>query len=364
MLPISRVTLAVVGLLFYGIAAAPALAQFDDPAKPATLPKAKGKSKSAREPKSKNAPKKKGAKTESDEPAFEPLSARGVQLDTAEKQLWRCGVQIRAVGGPCAGLFGTISVPTDWPEQTVRIHKEDVTPNVRKTAYRMIDQGVKQMTIAIPNLAGGELARSAVVFEVERYSLKPPPDTTIFVLPTKPPGPVKKHLGISPFIESSQLKFKNLAEELTEGKSSAWEQVAAIYDGVRAKVKWENGEDKGALATLNAGKGNKEDVTGVFVATCRAMKIPARLVWVPDSLYAEFYLEDQEDNGYWIPCFVASEKREFGFVSTHAPILQKGDNFKVPEKKESLRFVNEFLTAKGIGKPQVEFIRRLEGILK
>lgn len=351
----------IAAILLSALLAAPALAQFDDPAKPPTpLPKAKNKSKTTREPK---APKKAADEPAGEAPS-ETLSARGVQLDTAEKQLWRCGVEIRAVGGPCAGLFGTISVPTDWPEQTVRIHKEDITPNVRKTAYRTIDQGVKQMTIAIPNLAGGELARSVVIFEVERHSLKPPPDTTIFVLPTKPPGAVKKHLGTSPFIESTQLKFKNLAAELTEGKNSAWEQVEAIYDGVRAKVKWENDKAKGALATLNAGLGNREDVTGVFVAACRAMKIPARLVWIPDSLYAEFYLEDEEANGYWIPCFIASEKREFGFVSTHAPILQKGDNFKVPEKKESLRFVNEFLTAKGAGKPQVEFIRRLEAIIK
>lgn len=336
----------------------PVQAQFDDPARPATsVPKTKGKpkaSRDAKEPKNRDEPKVE----------VETLGARGVQLDTAEKQLWRCGVQIRAVGGPCTGLFGTISVPTDWPEQTVRIHKEDVTPNVRKTAYRTINQGVKQMTIAIPSLAGGELARSVVVFEVERYSLKPPPDTTVFVLPTRLPVAVKKHLGISPLIESTQLKFKNLAEELTAGKSLAWDQVEAIYDGVRARVKCENDKDKGALATLNAALGNKEDVTGVFVACCRAMKIPARLVWIPDSLYAEFYLEDEEGNGHWIPCYVTSEEKEFGLVSTHAPILQKGDNFKVPEKKESLRFVNEFLTAKGTGKPQVEFIRRLEGIIK
>jgi transglutaminase-like putative cysteine protease len=275
-------------------------------------------------------------------------------------------VQVRALGGPCGGLFGTIAVPTDWPEQTVRIHKEDITPNVKKADYRTIAQGVKQMTVAIPTLANSEQARAMVVFEVERYSLKAPPDTTIFVLPTKLPVAVKKHLGPSPFIESGQLKFKQLGEELTADKTSAWEQVEAIYEGVRSRVKWENDKDKGSLAALNDGKGNKEDVTGVFVAVCRAMKIPARLVWIPDSLYAEFYLEDEAGNGYWIPCYIAQEKKEFGFVSTHAPILQKGDNFKVPEKKESLRFVNEFLTGKGGGggRPEVEFVRRLEGIVK
>jgi transglutaminase-like putative cysteine protease len=350
------------GIVALWLCASSARAQFDDPAKPPVggVPKTKGKTKAT--PKE---PKKDPKEVKNKEPEpLEKLMERGVQLDTAEKQLWRCGVQVRAQGSPVGNIFGTIAVPTDWPEQTVRIHKEDFTPNVKKTAYRIIDQGVRQMTIAIPTLAASEQARSQVVFEVERYSLKPPPDTTIFVLPTKVPTLVKKHLGISPQIESTQLKFKKLGEELTADKSSAWQQVEAIYDGVREKVKFENDKDKGALAALNDGLGNKHDVTGVFVATCRAMKIPARIVWIPDNLYAEFYLEDEEGNGYWIPCFVAQEKREFGGVSTHAPILQKGDNFKVPEKKEVLRFVNEFLTAKGTVQPQVEFVRRLEGIVK
>jgi hypothetical protein len=349
-MPIRLLCLAVLLLLN---SAAPA--QFDDP-KPAAEPKGKPKAKSPKEPKS----------SKEDEAAAnaEKLSERGVQLDTPQKQLWRCGVEVRAVGGPCLGLFGTIAVPADWPEQTVRVHKEDISPNVKKVNYRTLDQGVRQMTLASSQLAAGELARSVVVYEVERYSLKAPPDTTIFVLPTNVTGKSKRYLATSPFIESTQLKFKNLAAELTEGETLAWNKVEAIYRGVRERVKWENDKDKGALAALNDGKGNKEDVTGVFVATCRAAKIPARLVWIPDSLYAEFYLEDEEASGYWIPCYVASEKPEFGFVTTHAPILMKGDNFKVPEKKESLRFVNEFLTVKGAGRPQVEFMRRLEGILK
>ena len=42
------------------------------------------------------------------------------------------------------------------------------------------------------------------------------------------------------------------------------------------------------------------------------------------------------------------------------PILQKGDNFKVPEKKERQRYVSEFLKGNAVaggGKPSVEFIR-------
>jgi hypothetical protein len=342
------------------LTATAALAQFDAPAEPpkATQVAPKPKANVAKEK------RKKSDDVKEEAPAADKLNERGVQLDQPQSQLWKCGVQIRALGGPCAGLFGTISVPTDWPEQTVRIHLEDITPNVKKVDYRQLAGGVKQMLIAIPELGAGETARALVTFDVERYSLKPPPDTAIFVLPTRLPPAIKKHLTASPFIESSQPKIKKAAQELVQGKTLAWEQVEALYDGVRRQVKWENDRQKGALAALADGKADKEDITGLFVAMCRSLKIPARLVWIPDSLYAEFYLEDEEGNGYWIPCYIANEEREFGFVSTHAPILQKGDNIKVPEKKEAQRFVAEFLTGKGGGggRPEVEFVRRLEGI--
>jgi hypothetical protein len=326
--------------------ASPLFAQFDDP---------------NQAPSPKDSATK--TKNKSEELSVEKLSARGVQLDTAETQLWLCGVNIRALGGPCGGLFGTISVPTDWPEQSVKIFQENITDNnVKKVAYRTLDGGVRQMLITVPQLNPGETAKALVTFEVTRHSLKAPSDTTIFVLPQKMPLAVKKHLAASPLIEATQPKFKKVAQELSEGKTLAWEIVEALYDGTRERVKWENDKEKGALAALNDGKAQKEDLTGVFIALCRSLKIPARMVWVPDSCYAEFYLEDEQGNGYWIPCYLANEKKEFGFVSTHAPILQKGDNIKVPEKKEAQRFVAEFLTGKGAGggRPEVEFIRRLE----
>jgi len=44
------------------------------------------------------------------------------------------------------------------------------------------------------------------------------------------------------------------------------------------------------------------------------------------------------------------------------PILQKGDNYRVPEKKQPQRYVAEFLKIKSIrggGIPQVEFVRQV-----
>jgi hypothetical protein len=49
-----------------------------------------------------------------------------------------------------------------------------------------------------------------------------------------------------------------------------------------------------------------------------------------------------------------------GAVEDTRPILEKGDNFKLPESKAPQRFVAEYLTGKGGGgKPSVEFRRRM-----
>ena len=85
------------------------------------------------------------------------------------------------------------------------------------------------------------------------------------------------------------------------------------------------------------------------------------MVWVVDGCYAEFYLSDKEGKGYWIPANLIPKDKEFGQVSDTNPIMQKGDNIRVPENKEAYRFVPEFFKANGVagGKPKPVFMRQL-----
>lgn len=41
-------------------------------------------------------------------------------------------------------------------------------------------------------------------------------------------------------------------------------------------------------------RGDCEEMSAVFVALCRAGGIPARLVWIPNHNWAEFYLTDEQ----------------------------------------------------------------------
>ena len=293
-------------------------------------------------------------------PKEEPATG-GPRLDKGLTKKWQVGVKVRAVGGNVGALFGTIPVPSEWPEQQVKVIAEDVSPHVGSVTYRMIEGGVKQMVFEIPQIPANDTAKALITFEVTKRAMLAPTDTTGYVIPKSPPKDTRKFLGPSPMIEIANAKIKALTKELVTGKEGAWAQIESLCDGVRAKVKLDKDKIKGAQAALRDGKADQEDLTALFVACCRIHKVPARMVWIPDSCYAEFYLEDGKGKGYWFPCQVAGDKA-FGAQPDQRPILQKGDNFKVPEKKEAMRFVNEFLTGKGGGggAPEVEFVRRLE----
>jgi hypothetical protein len=284
------------------------------------------------------------------------------KVGATTKQTWEFGVVITAKGGPCAGLMGTIPLPTDWPEQQVKIVSEDISPAVRRHSQRKLE-GLTQLVFEIPQLRAGETANCLFTVEVTRSEQLPPDDKMALSIPDDLPREMRKYLGASPYIEVSNSKFRPLVRELTEGKATAWEQVEAIYDGVRERVKFEpENKDKfvGAAGALRDGQADREDLNSLFVALCRVHKVPARMVWSLDSCHAEFYLTDAAGQGAWYPCQVHDVAKRFGLVDDPRPILQKGDNFRVPEKRDPQRFVAEFLTGKGGGgKPSVEFRRRL-----
>lgn len=283
---------------------------------------------------------------------------KGPKLDSLVTKKYKCGVTISARGGPCKGMVATVPIPMEWPEQQVQVVSEDISPTVKSVTYRTVGGGARQMVIEIPLLPAGEEAHALVTFEVARNTLLPPDDTSEFTVPKKLPRDVMIHTGPSPFIESRHPKITSLSKEIVAGKEGAWEKVEAIYDWVRENVKYENGELKGAIKALNDKTGDCEELSSLFIALCRAQKIPARTVWVPEHCYPEFYLTDAAGNGYWFPCQAAGA-RAFGGIPEDRPILQKGDNFRDPDRpKEKLRYVSEYLTGKGGGgKPKVKFVR-------
>jgi hypothetical protein len=288
---------------------------------------------------------------------------KGTKKGKSETTLWRVGAIVKASGGPCLGLAGYVPVPTKWPEQEVRVVEEDVTSTVQ-IRYEMIDNGARVMHIKIARLAPGQEAKALVTLEIRRSTILPPENTENYVLPdVKKLSPkIRCYLTPSPLIEVRDPKIREAAKQVgVEEKEKAWDKVEAIYDWVRAKIKYENGPIKGAKAALKDGTGDCEELTSLFIAICRVNDIPARTVWVQGHCYPEFYLNDDKGEGHWFPCQAAGA-REFGGITELRPILQKGDNFRqlLGKDKEHQRYLAEKLIgtkSRGGGDPQAQFIR-------
>ncbi len=281
------------------------------------------------------------------------------QLGDVRVLRYRVGVIVATEGGPCGGLYATLPVPAEWPEQKVRIVKEEVSKGVRDLHYRPLGGGVQQMVVSIPSLPAGGKEYAVMTYELERAAILPPESTSQWRIPEKPDRSLRVFLGPGPYIEARDPKIVRFAKDAA-ADHEGWARVEAIYDSVREKVEYRNGDLKGARRALNDGWGDCEELTCLFIAACRSQGIPARTVWVEGHCYPEFYLEDAAGAGCWHPCQAAGT-RAFGGMPDQLPILQKGDAFRDPDRPaKQLRYVSEFIkgTARGGGgAPQVVWVR-------
>lgn len=285
-------------------------------------------------------------------------AAQEIRLVNPVTQRWQVGMIVEAPGA-CTGIVATVPVPRPWPEQQVKIVEEDISRQARLLPYRTLSGGVTQMRISIPRLAAGETAKALITLEIKKSSIVGPAKTDGLTIPKQPSSELRRYLGSSPSIETSDRRIKRLAEEVVQAKADAWGKAEAIYDWVQANIEYKfDAELKGALTALEAGHGDCEELTSLFVALCRANGIPARSVWVPGHCYAEFYLEDESGQGHWYPCQAAGTP-SFGEMHETRPILQKGDKFKVQDERKAKRYVAETFTAKNaLANPRVQFVRR------
>lgn len=281
-----------------------------------------------------------------------------IRLEKTAVDRWQIGMIVQATGA-CSGIAAAIPVPMDWPEQQVKIIDQQVSAQVGPLRYRTLADGVKQLLITIPQLAAGDTASVLVTFAVTKSPILGPEETNSWRIPVRPAASLRSALGVSPLIETTHPEIRRLAGQIVQGKTSDWDKVRAIYDWVRANVKYQfDPELKGALTALRAGQGDCEELTSLFIALCRANDIPARSVWIPGHCYPEFYLEGGDGQGRWFPCQAAGAD-EFGSMHERRPILQKGDTFKVPGEAAPQRYVAETLRAKNaVANPRVEFIRK------
>lgn len=294
----------------------------------------------------------------------EPAEDR-LRLGAPDVIRFRVGAEITATRGACRNILAMVTVPLECPEQQVTLIDEEVSQGV-EIDYRMLQGGARQMMISIRHLPNQATARAFVTAEVSTRPILPPETTDELKIPLRLPRNLRMYINGSPYIEVKHRSIRALTREILakiDESASDWEKVEAIYDHVLETVEYVEGPDKSAIDALRDKQADCQGRSALFIAICRASKIPARMVWVDGHCFPEFYLEHAEGEGRWYPCESAGT-RAFGEMPLARTILQKGDNFRVPERTERLRYASDYLIGvptPGGGRPKVTYYREQIG---
>jgi len=291
--------------------------------------------------------------------AVEASENSRVSFDSPQTARWRIGL-ILETPVTCTNVVATFPVPMNWPEQQVRLLGQSVSPLITQWAPREHVGGAKQIALQINQVLAGATAELLLELEITRSRILPPQQTDDLIIPKRLPREIRNlYMGNSPFIDASHSRIRAASREIAQMEAeNDWQRVEQIYDYVREHVEYVEGDLKNASEALREGKGDCEEMTSLFVAFCRNAGVPARVVWIPEHCYPEFYLEDAEGNGHWFPCQAAGT-RQFGRMDEYRPVLQKGDRFTLKEKRTPVRYVSEFFRCdrKGTRNPNPRFIR-------
>jgi hypothetical protein len=272
----------------------------------------------------------------------------GPRLGVSQKQVYRAGIEVQP-GVSMEQVRLSVPVPMEWNEQKItKVDEEKIDIELSsQIKYRTLNNGAREMILEIKKMSPTKPAEVVIAFELENFELLPPKNTEQYIIPKKVPKSLEQYLKESPAIECHDGRFTKMFKEITKEKTTDWEKVEAVYSFVQNNVQYDeegrNRPVKGAIAVIKMPKGewkgDCKDMSCLFVALCRAGKVPARIVRVPEHCYAEFYLEQKlpenapkktKADGFWFPCQV-SGSYAFGGIPEKRPILQKGDSFPDPD---------------------------------
>lgn len=283
----------------------------------------------------------------------------GLELANPSVQKWEMGIEIQA-NGSAKGISAIFPIPIDWPEQKVKLLETRKSDNVGRITTRSVGtrKTCRIAVVSIPGLTNGETARATMVFEITRYHIAEPANKDRFRFSKSAKRSQRIYLGTSPFIESTHPRIRAIANELPFDQENDWQKVESIFDWVRENIKYEFDEKiRSCIEALDNYQGDCEELSSLFIAICRAKGIPARAVWIPGHTYPEFFLENDKGQGVWLPCQVAGGNHDFGRMPEYKPILQKGDQFRIPGHSKTQRYARPTLTARSAkGSPSLRWI--------
>lgn len=281
------------------------------------------------------------------------------------------GVELQGEGDATM-IRGSTPVPIEWPEQTiddVRIDTEGCEARIQQ-----VGEGAAQLLLAAPSIRRGHTIRAVAHYKLtlKKQYLGFSADRFPAEQPELPPAIRKQYLQDSPGIQTSSAEVRKLHRELTLTRSvsedashpSAASEAVHPWDLVKSFQTWvgknmtpKRGRYTGVINALKNKVGDCEEMAGIMVALCRASGIPARLVWIPNHNWAEFYLTDHEGQGHWIPAHTSCYSW-FGWTGVHELVIQKGDRVTPAHERRPQRLLEDWLQWSG-KQPRARYVADL-----
>jgi hypothetical protein len=258
--------------------------------------------------------------------------------------------------GPATRIQAQTAAPVEHPEQKV----EDFEIDTRgcQATLRELRPGAAQLCLRADRLQAGQTISAIATYKLTLHKQYQGFDRDRFPYTQKvPPEITKSYLQSSPGIETASREVQELAAELCQGALHPWEKAEKFAQWVPQNIEARIGPYTNVVTALKKRVGDCEERSATFVALCRAVGIPARLVWVPNHNWAEFYLTDQDGQGHWIPAHTSCYSW-FGWVGAHELVIQKGDRVFVPERKRQFRLLEDWAQWAG-AKPQVRYVAEI-----
>lgn len=277
------------------------------------------------------------------------------------------GVELQGEGDATM-IRGSTPVPIEWPEQTiddVRIETEGCEARIQQ-----VGEGAAQLLLAAPSIRRGQTIRAIAHYKLtlmkqylgynaERFPAEQP---------ELPPAIRKQYLQDSPGIQTSSAEVRKLHRELIVARSASegngrggpthpWDLVQSFQTWVGKNMTPKRGRYTGVINALKNKVGDCEEMAGIMVALCRASGIPARLVWIPNHNWAEFYLTDLEGESHWIPAHTSCYAW-FGWTGVHELVIQKGDRVTPAHEKRPQRLLEDWLQWSG-KQPRARYVADL-----
>ncbi len=220
-------------------------------------------------------------------------------LEPREFEL-KIGIQMEGTGN-ATQLKATTPVPVAFPEQLIRGTK--LQTDGCRAVVRPSGAESSQLLLNAPTITRRQTVMAAVTMRLTLFKQylgyvaeRFPAEQPLLPKPFR-----KQFLQDSPGIQTRLPEVRELAKEITSGHYHPWQKAEAFHYWVRQNIRARIGTYTSVQRALRDRLGDCEERAAVFVALCRAAGIPARLVWVPNHNWAEFYLVDDAGDGHWIP---------------------------------------------------------------